>query len=438
MAISKISNETMNAILRKSAYRLPDNPSEQGMKAADIKKAFYQFIDDSTASICAEVNRIVEEANDDIASKDSSVDSHTNNKNNPHEVTKTQVGLGNVNNTSDEDKPISTLQQAAISAVQDNLDTHTAKKDNPHEVTKAQVGLGNVDNTADEDKPISTAAQAALDLKADKEDIVDNLTTNDATKMLSAKQGKALKDAIPTGYGKTIDLSYVSSTGVLTVILKDENNNVLSTENVDLPLELLLASSGSYYSSGVIYLKLANGNFISVDVSDLVAVYTADGQTISLSNNGEFSISSTYKSKIDDAYSAKHSHSNKSLLDTYTQTEANLADAVSKKHSHSNSTVLDNTTASFTTAKDTALTNVTKQTASVTVSVADWSGGTSCTKSVSIVTASNTLLYSPDESSYSEFTQSEVRVSAQASGQITLSCATTPTEEITINIVVLG
>ncbi len=38
---------------------------------------------------------------------------------------------------------------------------------------------------------------------------------------------------------------------------------------------------------------------------------------------------------------ARHTHSNKSLLDTYTQTEGNLADAVSKKHTHSNKTVLD-------------------------------------------------------------------------------------------------
>ena len=36
-----------------------------------------------------------------------------------------------------------------------------------------------------------------------------------------------------------------------------------------------------------------------------------------------------------------HTHSNKALLDTYTQTEANLADAVLKKHDHANKTVLD-------------------------------------------------------------------------------------------------
>jgi hypothetical protein len=46
------------------------------------------------------------------------------------------------------------------------IDSHIASMANPHSVTKAQVGLGNVDNTSDLNKPISTATQAALDLKA--------------------------------------------------------------------------------------------------------------------------------------------------------------------------------------------------------------------------------------------------------------------------------
>ena len=46
-----------------------------------------------------------------------------------------------------------------------NVDDHLVDTANPHSVTKAQLGLGNVDNTADLDKPISTATQAALDLK---------------------------------------------------------------------------------------------------------------------------------------------------------------------------------------------------------------------------------------------------------------------------------
>lgn len=52
---------------------------------------------------------------------------------------------------------------------------------------------------------------------------------------------------------------------------------------------------------------------------------------------------------------ARHTHSNKTLLDTYTQTEADLADAITKKHAHANSAVLDATTASFTTADETKL-----------------------------------------------------------------------------------
>lgn len=436
--INKISQETMNAILRKSAYRLPDNPSEQGFKAADIKKAFYQFIDDSTASICAEVNRVVEEANTDIANKDTLVDTHTTDKNNPHEVTKSQVGLGNVDNTSDLDKPVSTAQQAAISAVQANLNTHTENTDNPHSVTKAQVGLGNVDNTSDKDKPVSDAQSVELAKKVNITDIVDNLDSSDIDKPVSAKQAKILNEKIPTAYGMTISVAYVSATGVMTIILKDQNENVLSSASADLPLELLLASSGSYYNNGVIYLKLANGSFISVDVSDLVATYTADGQTISLSSEGVISISETYKAKINEAYSAKHTHSNKDLLDTYTQTNDNLSQAVNSKHSHSNKTTLDNTTASFTTAKDTALSNVEKTASSITIAVADWAGGTSCTKAVSVAKSNNTILYSPDESSYTEFAQSEVRVSAQASGQLTFVCASVPESAITVNIVALG
>ncbi len=68
-----------------------------------------------------------------------------------------------------------------------------------------------------------------------------------------------------------------------------------------------------------------------------------------------------YKSKVaeadlDDALKAKvdtaHSHANKALLDTYTQTEADLADAVAKKHSHANKTVLDGITAEKVSAWD--------------------------------------------------------------------------------------
>lgn len=56
-------------------------------------------------------------------------------------------------------------------------------------------------------------------------------------------------------------------------------------------------------------------------------------------------VDSALMEKINASAQGNHSHSNKELLDTYTQTEANLADAVAKKHSHDNKDVLDGITA---------------------------------------------------------------------------------------------
>lgn len=84
-------------------------------------------------------------------------------------ITKSDVGLGSVDNTSDADKPVSTATTTALALKADDADltTHTSNTSNPHSVTKAQVGLSNVDNTSDANKPVSTLQQAALDGKSD-------------------------------------------------------------------------------------------------------------------------------------------------------------------------------------------------------------------------------------------------------------------------------
>jgi hypothetical protein len=79
-------------------------------------------------------------------------------------LTKSSVGLANVDNTSDANKPISTATQSALdlkAPLASPTFTGTVSG-----VTKAMVGLANVDNTADADKPVSTATQTALDAKA--------------------------------------------------------------------------------------------------------------------------------------------------------------------------------------------------------------------------------------------------------------------------------
>ena len=57
---------------------------------------------------------------------------------------------------------------APLNGVPAQLQAHISDINNPHSVTKAQVGLGNVNNTSDMDKPISSATQTALDKKVDK------------------------------------------------------------------------------------------------------------------------------------------------------------------------------------------------------------------------------------------------------------------------------
>lgn len=86
------------------------------------------------------------QADTDVNAK---VDSHIANKSNPHGVTKAQVGLGNVNNTSDADKPVSTAQATAIAdakaagtLAQTYLTTHIQNTSNPHGVTRDQLGMG--------------------------------------------------------------------------------------------------------------------------------------------------------------------------------------------------------------------------------------------------------------------------------------------------------
>lgn len=73
-----------------------------------------------------------------------------------------------------------------IDDVDSKIDTHISNNSNPHSVTKSQVGLGNVDNTSDINKPISTATQNALNNKVDKI-TGKGLSTNDFTTELKTK-----------------------------------------------------------------------------------------------------------------------------------------------------------------------------------------------------------------------------------------------------------
>ena len=118
----------------------------------------------------------------------------------------------------------SALSEAQLLAINSGInvvkvetyDAHVIDQNNPHQVTAAQVGLGNVDNTADLDKPISTATQDALDGKADN--VVDG-TANHI--VVLGDNGKTLVDshaAITSSYDGTDEINPVTGSAVAAAI----------------------------------------------------------------------------------------------------------------------------------------------------------------------------------------------------------------------------
>lgn len=162
---------------------------------------------------------------------------HIQNKDNPHSVTKAQLGLENVDNTSDLNKPISTATNAKFNEIierltsdeanaevlEQSLNSHKIDFNNPHKVTKEQLNLGNVDNTSDLDKPISTATQNAINEKANKSTtlsgygIIDAYTKDEINQKLTGafhyKGSVESVENLPTDDNIQGDVYNVNSTG---------------------------------------------------------------------------------------------------------------------------------------------------------------------------------------------------------------------------------
>ena len=120
------------------------------------------------------------------------------------------------------------------SAIQTQIDSkasssafssHASDTNNPHSVTKAQVGLGNVDNTSDANKPISTATQSALDNKADLVAglIPINQIPPAALERLVVVADQAARFALTTATVQNGDTVKQNDTGVLYFVKDDTN-----------------------------------------------------------------------------------------------------------------------------------------------------------------------------------------------------------------------
>lgn len=101
--------------------------------------------------------------------------------------------------------------------------THRGLTNDPHSVTADQVGLGNVDNTSDADKPVSTDQQTALDLKVDENGAI---TPETKTKITYDAKGLVTSgaDATTADIAASTDKNYVTDAEA-TVIGNTSNTN---------------------------------------------------------------------------------------------------------------------------------------------------------------------------------------------------------------------
>jgi hypothetical protein len=181
-------------------------------------------------------------------------------------ITASMVGLGNVSNTSDANKPVSTAQQAALD-LKANLASPTFTG-TVSGITASMVGLGNVSNTSDANKPVSTAQQAALDLKA-------NLASPTFTGTV----------ALPAGSTTAAPLRLTPGTNLTTATLGSvefDGNNLYLTTNAASPTRKTVALSDTGSSS-----QLLLSNIVAAPVKPVVAWGSnSNGQTTTPSLSG--------------------------------------------------------------------------------------------------------------------------------------------------------
>lgn len=122
--------------------------------------------------------------------------------------------------------------------------------------------LDTVQEIVDYIKTNKNLVDYVLSAKVDKDDIVDNLTTNDATKVLSAKQGKALKDELDT---KASVAGYYAGMGVKR---SDVADNLVATKGLDVVNAFSHSLTGGDSSASVNDGNATINELIGVDVAE--------------------------------------------------------------------------------------------------------------------------------------------------------------------------
>lgn len=114
----------------------------------------------------------------------------------------------------------------------DEQNKHSESTNNPHKVTKAQVGLSEVDNTSDENKPVSTAQAEAI--KKVQDDLLESMgKAQEEINNSIAEKEKALKEATNKAQ-ETADSKCAVKTATVTLVVADwaENKQTVAVEGV--------------------------------------------------------------------------------------------------------------------------------------------------------------------------------------------------------------
>lgn len=161
------------------------------------------------------------------------------------------------------------------------LSSHMSNTSNPHQVSKAQVGLGNVDNTSDLSKPISTATQTALNGKAD---VGASYTKAEEDALLAAKASTA---QLITG------LNGKRSNKSVWVRLSDGINGVSTTNAVKIPAYTAFSNynGADYfenYGSGKVRIKKRGSYRITIQAYGRLSSPGRIQCGIGLNNNNEY------------------------------------------------------------------------------------------------------------------------------------------------------
>lgn len=199
-----------------------------------------------------------------------------------------------------------------IDAVQTNLETHINNKSNPHEVTKDQVGLGNVDNTSDANKPISTATQTALNgkfsatdgnaLKQTIEDMPNLVVTEGSVShknnniSLSLRQ-QDLKDPVNTdSILLTFNPATDSTAGIILPSDKSKIDKIITNGN-----------GTKYLSDNGTYKEVSGGssssdiNIIELqDIMDIISIVYHEKDRASSDISSVFGGSANFRSIVND------------------------------------------------------------------------------------------------------------------------------------------